>query len=44
MLAGGGIATIDNLLQRKSLGIAGVLPATALHKGTIKQSQLPQLL
>jgi len=44
LLAGGGIATIDELLQLKSLGIAGVLLATALHKGTIKQSQLSQLL
>ena len=44
LLAGGGIATIDELLQLKSLGVAGVLLATALHKGTIKQLQLSQLL
>jgi phosphoribosylformimino-5-aminoimidazole carboxamide ribotide isomerase len=44
LFAGGGIATIDELLQLKSLGITGVLLATALHKGTIQQSQLPRLL
>ena len=35
LLTGGGITGPEELMQLRSLGIAGVLTATALHRGTI---------
>jgi phosphoribosylformimino-5-aminoimidazole carboxamide ribotide isomerase len=35
LLIGGGISCLNELLELKSLGVSGVLAATALHKGII---------
>jgi phosphoribosylformimino-5-aminoimidazole carboxamide ribotide isomerase len=43
LLAGGGIANTEQLLDLKSLGIAGVLVATALHRGVILAQHLSAL-
>jgi len=40
LLIGGGIAGPEELIELKSLGIAGVLTATALHRGTIMAQHL----
>ena len=40
LLVGGGISSPKQLLELKSLGVAGVLAATALHRGTITARHL----
>ncbi len=40
LLVGGGISNPEQLLELKSLGVAGVLAATALHCGTITAQHL----
>jgi phosphoribosylformimino-5-aminoimidazole carboxamide ribotide isomerase len=43
VLTGGGIESIREILDLQSLGIAGVLVATALHKGKILREDLQKL-
>ena len=40
LLAGGGIASIDDLERLREAGFSGALVATALHEGTIRPSDL----
>ncbi len=40
LLAGGGIASIDDLLRLRAAGFAGALLATALHEGSIDPEDL----
>ena len=40
LLVGGGISSPEQLLELKALGVAGVLMATALHRGTITARHL----
>ena len=40
VFVGGGVRNLEELLQLKTLGIAGVLLATALHSGTIRAEHL----
>jgi phosphoribosylformimino-5-aminoimidazole carboxamide ribotide isomerase len=43
LIAGGGIAEVDDLRELDKLGVAGVLAATALHRGTITVQHIAQL-
>jgi len=43
LLVGGGISSPEQLLELKSLGVAGVLTATALHRGTITAKHLTEI-
>lgn len=40
VMVGGGIKNIENILELKEMGVADVLIATALHKGTITKKDL----
>jgi phosphoribosylformimino-5-aminoimidazole carboxamide ribotide isomerase len=44
MLVGGGIANLEDLVELKSMGIAGVLAATSLHRGTVTPHDVSVLL
>jgi uncharacterized protein related to proFAR isomerase len=40
----GGVRNVEDLLQLKQLGVAGVLVASALHNGTIKNTDIEKLM
>ncbi|MGH7429151.1 MAG: HisA/HisF-related TIM barrel protein, partial [Candidatus Methylomirabilaceae bacterium] len=42
-IIGGGIRTVEEILQLKRAGASGVLLATALHDGTITRGDLARL-
>ncbi len=44
ILVGGGVANPEQLLELKSMGIEGVLAATALHRGTVTAQHIPMLI
>jgi len=44
LLVGGGIAKSQELFELKSIGVAGILVATALHNGTINAQQIRFLI
>ncbi len=43
VLTGGGIHTVREIIELKNLGVAGVLVATAFHKGKIRPEDLQKL-
>lgn len=43
LITGGGVRTVDDLLSLKTLGLEGVLVASALHTGAIGRQELEQL-
>ena len=42
VLVGGGVRDVEELIELKELGVAGVLLATALHRGVITQKELQE--
>ncbi|MHA1146579.1 MAG: HisA/HisF-related TIM barrel protein [Candidatus Helarchaeota archaeon] len=40
VITGGGVRTIDDILQVENYGVSGVLIATALHYGRITKNDL----
>jgi len=40
VITGGGVRTIDDILQVENYGVSGVLIATALHDGRITKNDL----
>jgi phosphoribosylformimino-5-aminoimidazole carboxamide ribotide isomerase len=44
LFAAGGVRNMEDLIQLKQLGVAGVLVASALHNGSIKSADIVQLM
>jgi uncharacterized protein related to proFAR isomerase len=43
LIAGGGIRSLEEIMELQSLGIEGVLVATVLHQGIIGSQHLSRL-